>query len=75
MTRESREEKKTQQSDGLQVYTAVKQAMDVYMVFMQRDAGKWQTTRPVKEVSYPVNWSWIKDLVARKALYRKKGIG
>lgn len=56
MPRESQEEEKTKQSDGLQMYTAVKQAMDVYMVFMQRDrgyqflvAGKWQTTRPIKK--------------------------
>lgn len=39
MPRESQEEEKTKQSDGLQMYTAVKQAMDVYMVFMQRDRG------------------------------------
>lgn len=37
MTLESWGEKK--QSDGLQVYTHVKQARDVYMIFMQRDRG------------------------------------
>ena len=43
MARESRgkkkQTKKKQQSDGLQVHTSVKQARDVYMVFMQRDRG------------------------------------
>lgn len=66
--------------DGLQVYTSEKQAVDVYMVFMQRDRGyqfqgaELETARSIKEKKCELaNYSsWLQNIVAHKALHRKE---